>query len=68
VAAAAGKTVDRPWDGEEPAVLLHGVMSRRKRTAPRRRLDHNNTKAQSTYNSMSLVKEICATLGWQNCV
>ena len=47
VAAAAAEAVDRPGHGEDLAVLLHGVIGRRQRAAPRRRLDHDDAQAQA---------------------
>ncbi len=45
MAAAAGDTVDRTGDGEDLAVLLHGMVGGGERAAPRRGLDHDHAEA-----------------------
>ena len=44
MAAAAGQAVNRAGDGEDLAVLLHRVVGRGERAAPRGRLDHDHPK------------------------
>jgi hypothetical protein len=44
MASAAGDAVDRAGDAEDLAVLLHRVVGRGQRPAPRRRLDDDETE------------------------
>jgi hypothetical protein len=44
MAAAAGEAVDGARNGEDLAVLLHRVVGRGERPAPRRGLDHDHAE------------------------
>ena len=57
VAAAAGQAVDRPGDGEDLAVLLHGVARGRKRPAARGRLDDEHAQAEPGDDPVPLGEE-----------
>ncbi len=58
VAASAGETIDRPWHGENLAVLLDRMALCRQRPAARRRLNHHDAQGETRYGAISLDEQV----------